>query len=277
MQFTASAPSKVILFGEHACVYGYNAIAAAIDLRTRATVSKINSEFPLILYQNETLDRQKKYLGAKEVLLKLARFIDETSSYSVSVSSDVPESSGLGSSASFCVAVAAGMLATHGIWDLEKINEMAFLGEVEFHGSPSGLDNSVITYGGFYSNNFGKINLTLPSCWLLNSKLKKDTRTQVEKVKKQYLSNREVIDYIFKAIDACAVKSLDCSFENFKELIKLNQSLLCALGVSNPTIDALVMEKCAKITGSGGGGYLISFDEVEGTKVSLGARGVFIE
>lgn len=36
--FSASAPGKVILFGEHAVVHGASCIAASIDLRTSATI-----------------------------------------------------------------------------------------------------------------------------------------------------------------------------------------------------------------------------------------------
>ena len=36
---TCSAPGKVILFGEHAVVFGEPAMATAIDLRTKVTVA----------------------------------------------------------------------------------------------------------------------------------------------------------------------------------------------------------------------------------------------
>ena len=49
-EISVSAPSKVILFGEHAVVYGMTAVAASLGLRTRMRIrphtSKIIINFP---------------------------------------------------------------------------------------------------------------------------------------------------------------------------------------------------------------------------------------
>lgn len=80
----------------------------------------------------------------------------------VVVTSEIPLNSGLGSSASFCVALAAALLAftdsvsldmNHKGWlsfgerELELINKWALEGEKLIHGRPSGIDNTVSTYG----------------------------------------------------------------------------------------------------------------------------------
>lgn len=78
------------------------------------------------------------------------------------ISSDLPLGSGLGSSASFCVALAASFLAlsdaitidkSQGGWlrlcenELQLVNRWAFEGEKIIHGKPSGIDNTVSAFG----------------------------------------------------------------------------------------------------------------------------------
>lgn len=78
------------------------------------------------------------------------------------LSSELPLGSGLGSSAAFCVALSAAILAlsdsvtmefSHQGWqvfgenELELVNKWAFEGEKIIHGKPSGIDNTVSTYG----------------------------------------------------------------------------------------------------------------------------------
>lgn len=80
----------------------------------------------------------------------------------VIITSELPLSSGLGSSAAFCVALSAALLGfsssvsldvSHQGWlnfaenELELVNKWAFEGEKIIHGKPSGIDNTVSTFG----------------------------------------------------------------------------------------------------------------------------------
>ncbi|XP_050940686.1 mevalonate kinase-like [Cucumis melo] len=80
----------------------------------------------------------------------------------VAITSELPLGSGLGSSAAFCVALSAALLALSGFvnvdWEhrrwmiykedeLDLLNKWAFEGEKIIHGKPSGIDNTVSTYG----------------------------------------------------------------------------------------------------------------------------------
>lgn len=75
--------------------------------------------------------------------------------FSVQVSSELPVGAGLGSSASFSVCIAALLLLHYGIIsdceaykNKETINNWAFLAEKVIHGTPSGIDNTMSTFGG---------------------------------------------------------------------------------------------------------------------------------
>jgi mevalonate kinase len=191
-----SAPGKVILFGEHAVVYGKVSIAASIDLRTTLTItpndsSSIHMFFPninvnivtkissLVLNKNnidvkseninnKLLDRIKSEIGkvidpsspsfgAVISFWYLFHFLSYEAEASVKkcgfmihVNSRLPIGAGLGSSASYSVCLSAALLKWFR-WaniDLELINRFAFICEKIIHGNPSGVDNTVCTYGG---------------------------------------------------------------------------------------------------------------------------------
>ena len=80
----------------------------------------------------------------------------------VVVNSELPLGSGLGSSAALCVALSAALLSlsdslkldfshqgwqTFGDSELDLVNKWAFEGEKIIHGRPSGIDNTVSTFG----------------------------------------------------------------------------------------------------------------------------------
>lgn len=138
---TVSAPGKIHLLGEHVVVYGKPALIAAIDKRLYATIKikkpkiKINSDDKLI----------KKSIQ----VFKNAFKIKDLPSLELTINSQIPVGSGLGSSAALSVAVIGALMkAVLNIWNPTKINELAFEVEKFQHGNPSGGDNTAITFGG---------------------------------------------------------------------------------------------------------------------------------
>jgi len=89
----------------------------------------------------------------------------------------------------------------------------------------------------------------------------RSTKAMVEKVAMLRQRYGEIVEKIFDAIDAIALRALECGSKEFEELVHINQSLLRAIGVSSPEIDELIskLEKegfKVKLTGAGGGGCI---------------------
>jgi len=106
----ASAPGKIVLFGEHAVVYGHPAIAASIAQRT--TVTLRSSEHPGVHLGRVPVDAERH----PHLATMIGRLWDETHvpGLDIGVDSDVPRGAGLGSSAAFAVAAATAFRAAMG-------------------------------------------------------------------------------------------------------------------------------------------------------------------
>jgi len=177
-----SAPGKLHLLGEHAVVYGKPAIIAAVNKRCYVTISPRHDKNIVVPSENVILSEniifEKTNLARKQwqefiktgesMLLKnitknpidfVLIAIGETlqyynkkisSGFALSVQSDIPLGSGMGSSAAFAVSLAGAMSLFLGeSLNKEKINEIAFRIEQIQHGNPSGGDNTASCYGGF--------------------------------------------------------------------------------------------------------------------------------
>ena len=213
----------------------------------------------------------------------------------VNVDTDLPIGAGFGSSGSFSVCLAAALLQHSGIikssnmdksgveiWsESEKnlINKWAFVGEKICHGQPSGVDNTISTFGGAIKFMKNEINPILPitdmpqlSIMLVHTRVPRSTKNLVEKFRERYLKYQAVCVPILNSLEAIANQSVhffhnlvhksesetDC-FSGLSDLIDLNQHLLNAMGVGHPSLDQVVSLSAkyglhAKLTGAGGGG-----------------------
>lgn len=215
--------------------------------------------------------------------------------FSIKVQSQMPVGAGLGSSAAYGVCLAAtlmwisGQLNTHNnsVPDrstlsrkyLDAVCEWAFSSEKILHGTPSGIDNSICTYGGSVSFKAGKIQHLNPPplmVMLINTNVSRNTMALVEMVREKRNRLSAVMEPLFTSMDNIAesalqilnemktnsmsIQALTLKFSQLYELIDLNQCLLSALGVSHPSLDELVAtgkkyDLHAKLTGAGGGGF----------------------
>lgn len=279
MKSKASAPGKVILFGEHFVVYGIKSILCSINKRVTVTAEKtnerkisINSEIgKLVLEPNESISEINSPLKPFYYLANKA-IKDQNIGLKIQIESEIPLGAGLGSSSACCVAGAAAIFKLFGEISKEKILEIAIEAEKTIYQNTSGADCTVSTYGGLMeydkNNGFRKIE-DEPNFQLViaNSNIEHSTETMVSRVKEFENKNKEkfhelsnlesnLVNEVLKLIKENKIKEIG-------EKINQNQKFLEEIGISNEQLEAMIRigQKTsygAKITGSGGGGCIFA-------------------
>ncbi len=281
----ASAPGKVIVFGEHAVVYGRHAVVSAIDLRCYVRAEKRNG-FRIISEFGETrLDFSGPHSYISYAIKRFSE-IKRVDGVSIEVKSDVPPESGLGSSASVTVA-ALGALNAEFNAELteEDVFELARKVELDVQGIGSGTDPFVVTFGGSWLIPEKEKFKTEIEFSVIDTKKKSITSEMVMKVRDLKERHPEITESILDAIDSIAIEGVEALKKNdidrISEFFRINQSLLRALGVSTPSIDRIIAEieekgYSGKITGAGGGGCIITNGKGD-FRIKLSGEGVRIE
>ena len=149
----SSANGKVILVGEHAVVYGQPAIAipvseVGVEVTLLASTHGTRIDAPGIGLLAEIAQLESTNPIAKCIEVFSTETHNPVDNIDIKVISSIPVASGLGSGAAVSVALLKA-LNQHYATDLtvEHINAMAYEVEKIHHGTPSGIDNSVIAYG----------------------------------------------------------------------------------------------------------------------------------
>ncbi len=151
---TASAPGKIILFGEHAVVYGRPALAVPVtQVQATATVSKNSRGGVWVEAPNINLSSELVNLAPYHPLAAVIRSVFSAlgivrpPALTVYIQSTIPVAAGLGSGAAVSVAILRALSSFLGVpLPDERVNKLAFESEKLYHGTPSGIDNTVITY-----------------------------------------------------------------------------------------------------------------------------------
>ena len=279
MKSKASAPGKVILFGEHFVVYGVKAILCSINKRVTVTAEKIsdkkiviNSEIGnLILEPNKSISEINSplkpfYYLANKVIK------NQNTGIQINIDSEIPLGAGLGSSSACCVAGAAAIFKLFGKISKKEILEHAIEAEKTIFENTSGADCTVCTYGGIMEydkkQGFKKIE-NEPNFHLVivNSNIKHSTELMVSKVKQFEIENREeftkLSDQESKLVKDVLKLLKEDNTAEIGEKINQNQEYLETIGISNNELRKMIKigQKSsfgAKITGSGGGGCIFA-------------------
>ena len=135
---------KILLFGEHAAVYGHPAIGLSLPLFTEVSIGEQNQEPDALLLspaQKETVNRVIDQIADR---LGLANEANESD---YSISTNIPIGSGLGSSATLSAAVARALAEDYlDEYSPDLLWTAANEGEKLFHGTPSGIDTGLALF-----------------------------------------------------------------------------------------------------------------------------------
>lgn len=308
MAVEASAPGKIILFGEHSVVYRGPAVALAIDRRARVIAEERGDKKIFIDAADLGIAGFFEDGGYRPVRGGMRggvslRAIDASArqtmkhmgisgGVSIKVSSEIPIAVGLGSSAAICVATVAaiGELLGGGL-SKEEISSLAFEGEKLIHGSPSGIDNNISTHGGIlrYERGGGYERYELEGGLPLivgNTGVRRSTRVMVERVRDLWERERGTVEGIIDLLGRISSQGLDALLRGelgrVGTLMNISHGLLSSLGVSCPELDLLVHSARragalgAKLTGAGGGGCMIALagvNRLEGVEEAIARSG----
>ena len=281
----AQGHGKIILFGEHAVVYGSHAIAAPVPLAIEAAVRRTDAEGVTLLIPRwgveARLDTDPAHRNAlqRSLGLILDRLELGTQRLCIEVFPKLPRAMGLGGSSAMAVAVIRA-LDQHfqlGLGD-EAVNRLAFACEEVAHGTPSGIDNTVATYGRplLYRRAQGSqpalmqpLQLSRPIPLVIGMTRKESlTARTVGAVRAAWQKNPALYEDLFRQIDQITLQGLAAAqrddLEQLGELMNICHGLLNALRVSSPELEDLVEiarrhgALGAKLTGGGGGGSIIA-------------------
>ena len=272
---------KIILFGEHAVVYGSRAIAAPVPLAVRARVVDETDGVWLVVprwgvEQRLRMDPEKQRSFEVPAALVLRELGLTERPMRIEVFSEMPRAMGLGGSAAVAVAIIRA-IDRHfelGLSD-EEVNALAYRCECVAHGTPSGIDNTVATFGQPLVYRKGdppeihSLGFPEPITFVIGmTGIESLTAKMVARVREGRERNRDVYDTVIKGIDAVTGQALEAirksELERLGELMNVCQGLLNGLQVSSWELEEMIQiareqgALGAKLTGGGGGGSMIA-------------------
>ncbi|MFX1527242.1 MAG: mevalonate kinase [Promethearchaeota archaeon] len=277
-------------------VYGLPAIASALGSMTIANVNVLDGQGWVVDDQRIATPgyKEAKYNEAQKAIKNVIEFLNiNTNDQKLEIifTGDLIAASGVGASAAQCTSLARALNEEFNLnLDDGKINEAAYAGEMAYHGTPSGIDNTASTYGGliwFIKNLIGgkntidrlkaraKMFLVIADTGITASTA--EVVADVRNLKEQNPDKYKAIFAEYKDLAKNAKKALIRGKTSLVgKLMIQNQKLLQLMTVSGEFNDNIVEIALnngalgAKVTGTGRGGLVIALvsDENSQKKVS---------
>ncbi len=279
-EFVGRACGKVILLGEHAAVFDKHVLALPLPDAVRAVVrpgaDKNTVRIPAWGIDEEINVRHAASGVAATVALIMRELglVDEC--FDIDVEARVPAAMGLGGSAAIAVAIirAFDLRLNLGL-NNRAVDALAFECEKLAHGTPSGIDNNLATYGEpvLYTRSTASRTKPLhlqevPPLVVAASGQRGMTKEMVAGVRQRHAKNTAMYDTIFNEIDelsvAGSVALRERQYEALGSMMNVCQGFLNALEVSTPELESMIHiarasgALGAKLTGAGGGGSIVA-------------------
>ncbi len=282
---SASAPGKIILFGEHAVVYGQPAIAVPLTaVQVTVTAEPGSPGSGLVIY---AADLDRTIIAAEaapdspffDALVYPARLVLQhlhapMPDLRLTVRSTIPVASGLGSGAALAAAIMRALAAALGApLPDDALNPLVYEVEKRHHGTPSGIDNTVIVYAHPVYFVRGTVPQTFSvarpfTLLVADSGQGSPTRLTVGDVRRLHDADPPRLDAIFGRIGEIvraarqSIKAGD--LDSLGPLMDENHALLRELTISSDALDRLCQAARdagalgAKLSGGGRGGTIIA-------------------
>ncbi len=277
---TARAPGKIILFGEHAVVYGRPAIAVPVT-QVYAEASIDERPGPLMIHAPDlgrsyavadAPDDDPLAFTVRNTLADLG--VDGGDGLHITIQSTIPIACGLGSGAAVATAIVRA-LARHfrQILSPAEVSALVYQTEVLLHGTPSGIDNTVIAYEQpvyfvrgqpvEYFAVGAPLHLVIG-----DTGVPSPTRITVGDVRRAWEADRVTYEARFDAIGRLVRQARDAIAEGrvatVGTLMDANHAWLHTMELSSPELNRLIEAAWeagalgAKLSGGGRGGNMIA-------------------
>ncbi len=286
------APGKLLLFGEHSAVFGYPAVGTALQRGLHLSVAPA-SHMTLTMAGSTAPADSATDTGLRRFGAFLAERVPHLPPSHVEITSDLPISSGFGSSAALCTALARWSLEAEAherptapgrerrgeVW--RRAHEL----ETFFHGTPSGIDTGLAALGGVQAFHFPAVaGGALPAATALSDPLppmvvgsvprNRSTRELVAMVRRRHEEDEPATTAILTALGELAEEAIvhlsgtGGSPKILGKLAATAQARLTELEVSSTVIERILRAGNmagavgGKLSGAGDGGafYLVCPD-----------------